>query len=208
MIETKRSEKKAALILATIAAVEGIFVVINFIGNGSRFMAYLGFGSENSAPLLGWILALIVAAVFVVLSLRLPSVRANLVRPSALKAIAVVLAVFAGILEEMVFRKLLMDFLAAKDLIIILQILISGLVFGIAHGVWGLFGGSIRAALGATLATGVLGAALAVVYIASGRNLAPCIAAHFLINLLIEPGLVLAAVRGEMGSTSHDFAKS
>jgi hypothetical protein len=45
----------------------------------------------------------------------------------------------------------------------------------------------------------MLGAALAVVYLASGRNVAPCIAAHLLINALVEPGLVLAAVRGEMG---------
>lgn len=67
-----------------------------------------------------------------------------------------------------------------------------------AHGVWGLFGRSVRAAAGATAATGVLGAGLAIVYIASGRSLAPCIAAHSLINVLVEPGLVLAAARGEM----------
>ena len=34
----------------------------------------------------------------------------------------------------------------------------------------------------------------------SGRSLAPCIVAHFLINAFIEPGLVLAAARGEMSS--------
>jgi uncharacterized protein len=56
----------------------------------------------------------------------------------------------------------------------------------------------MRAAIGATIATGVLGAAPALVYLAADRNLAPCIAAHFLINALIEPGLVLAAIRGEM----------
>ena len=37
------------------------------------------------------------------------------------------------------------------------------------------------------------------VYIMSGRSLAPCIATHFLINALLEPGLVLAAVSGQMG---------
>jgi hypothetical protein len=41
--------------------------------------------------------------------------------------------------------------------------------------------------------------ALAIVYLVAGRNVAPCVAAHFLINAFIEPGLVLAAVRGEMG---------
>jgi len=40
---------------------------------------------------------------------------------------------------------------------------------------------------------------LAVVYVVSHRIPALCIVSHFLINLFIEPGLVLAAV-GEMGS--------
>jgi membrane protease YdiL (CAAX protease family) len=64
--------------------------------------------------------------------------------------------------------------------------------------VWGLFGRSVRAARGATIATGALGAALAIVYLVAGRSLAPCIVTHFVINALIEPGLVLAACRGEM----------
>jgi hypothetical protein len=64
--------------------------------------------------------------------------------------------------------------------------------------VWGLFGRSIGAAWGAMVSTTVLGAALAVVYVVSARSLAPCIVSHFLVTGLIEPGLVLAAVRGEM----------
>ena len=200
MADTNRGDLKAGLILGTIAAVEGVFVVINYIRNGPRFVGYLGFSSDKAAPVLGWVLAVVITAVFVWLSLRLPSVRENLVRPSVLKAIAVLLAIFAGILEELVFRKLVMDSLAAREIGVILQIVVSGLAFGITHGVWGLFGGSIRAALGATLATGLLGVGLAIVYIASERSLAPCITAHFLINLLIEPGLVLAAVRGEMNT--------
>ena len=198
MAETNRGDLKAGLILGTIAAIEGAFVVINYIGNGPRFVGYLGFSSIKGQPVLGWVLAAVVTAVFVWLSLRLPSVRANLLRPSVLKAIAILLAIFAGILEELVFRKLVMDSLAARNIGFFLQILASGLLFGLAHGVWGLFGGSFRAALGATLATGLLGVGLAIVYIASERSLAPCITAHFLINLLIEPGLVLAAVRREM----------
>ena len=52
----------------------------------------------------------------------------------------------------------------------------------------------------ATVATSVLGMMLGVVFLLAGRSLAPCIVSHFIINLLIEPGLVLAATRGEMGS--------
>jgi hypothetical protein len=91
-----------------------------------------------------------------------------------------------------------MDWIADQSHGAAAQVLVSGLAFGAAHGVWGLFGRSVRAAAGAAVATGVLGAGLAIVYIASGRSLAPCVAAHFLINALVEPGLVLAAARGEM----------
>ena len=141
-------------------------------------------------------------AAFVVESLRLPSVRAHLTRPSWLKLLAVLLAVAAGILEEVVFRKVLMDALFSRGIGGVAQVALSGLAFGAAHGVWGLMGRSVRAALGATIATGVLGAALALVYLAAGRSLAPCIVAHFVINLLIEPGLVLAAVSGEMNGSA------
>ncbi len=200
MDDTEKTEKKAALILGAIALFEGGFVILNFLQNGQKFLSYLGFDFDSkSGTLFGWLLALIVTAGFVLLSLRLPSVRANLFRPSVLKLLALVVAVFAGILEELVFRKLLMDYLSARGDNVFLQIILSGFAFGAMHGIWGLFGGSGRAALGATIATGLLGSALAIVYIASERSLAPCIVAHFLINLLIEPGLVLAAARGEMG---------
>lgn len=57
--------------------------------------------------------------------------------------------------------------------------------------------GSIHVALTAAVATGIIGVALAVVYILGGRSLAPCIAAHFLIDAVIQPGLLLSAVSGK-----------
>jgi membrane protease YdiL (CAAX protease family) len=198
MANTTTTNRKAALILGAIAALEGIFVTLNFVSNGPKFLAYLGFSVGRSGTVLGWILSFVVTAVFVSLSLRLPSVRENLFRLSGLKLLGLAVAVFAGILEELVFRKVLMNNLLAAGLGSCLQIVLSGLAFGLAHGVWGLMARSIRAALGATIATGLLGIALAIVFLASGRSVAPCIVTHFLINALIEPGLVLAAVRGEM----------
>jgi hypothetical protein len=62
----------------------------------------------------------------------------------------------------------------------------------------GLFGRSVSAAVGATIATGALGGALAVVYVLSARSVVACIVSHTVIDMLIEPGLVLAALRGEM----------
>jgi membrane protease YdiL (CAAX protease family) len=135
---------------------------------------------------------------FVYFSRRLPSVRANLFRPSWLKLLALLVAVASGFCEEMIFRKWLMDLLQHRGYGPGLQLAGSTLAFGFAHAVWGLMRGSLRAALGAMVATGGLGLALALVYLASHRVVLPCIVAHFVINLFIEPGLVLAAVRGEM----------
>jgi hypothetical protein len=159
----------------------------------------MGFAPGRAGTVVGWLLAGIVTGAFVWQSARLPSVRANLVRPSFLKILGLAVAVAAGILEEVIFRKWLMDYLSDQAIGPLMQILASGLAFGLAHGVWGLMARSLRAAAGATAITGSLGVALGFVYIIAGRSVAPCIAAHFLINAFIEPGLVLAATRGEMG---------
>jgi membrane protease YdiL (CAAX protease family) len=196
------AERRAALILGSIATIEGAWVALNWLHSGRRFLVYLGFSAGRSGTAAGWTLALVVTALFIAAASRLPSVRDTLFRPTPLKMLALAVAIAAGILEEAIFRKLLMDWLATRGIGTVLQIVASGLAFGLAHGIWGLFGRSGRAAVGATVATGALGIGLASVYIVSGRSLAPCVAAHFLINALIEPGLVLAATRGEMGRRS------
>jgi hypothetical protein len=195
-------ENKAAAILAAIALSESVWVVWNAHFNLQRFFHYAGFDQVLPSGLFGWILALLAVIGFVHFSRRLPSVRANLFRPSWLKLLAVLVAVASGFCEEMIFRKWLMDLLQHKGYGPVLQLAGSAVAFGLAHAVWGLMRGSLRAALGAMIATGALGLALAAIYLASHRIVLPCITAHFLINLLIEPGLVLAAVRGEMSASS------
>jgi membrane protease YdiL (CAAX protease family) len=193
------AEKKSALILGFFILTEGAWFGLNLWLNGWRFFHYLGFAPGRAGTGLGWIAAVIVVLLFVGLACRLPSVRANLVRPSLLKLLALAVAVFAGILEEVIFRKWVMDGLQSAACGAALQIAGSAFAFGAAHAIWGLMGKSARAASGAMLATSFLGGLLALVYVLAGRSLAPCIAAHFLINVFIEPGLVLAATRGEMG---------
>jgi CAAX protease family protein len=192
------AEKKSAIILAAIALSEGCWVYFNLRPSFSGFMRYTGFAS-NDAGAVGWILGVIVAIGFIALAARLPSVRENLFRPSFLKLLALAVAVTAALCEECIFRKWFMDYLQHGGTGVVLQVLASSAVFGLAHGVWGFFRGSLAAGIGATLATGVLGLALGVVYVTSHRIVAPAIVAHFLINLFAEPGLVLAAVKGEMG---------
>jgi membrane protease YdiL (CAAX protease family) len=98
-------ERLSARILASIAAIEGLWVVLNFAQNPAGFMRYIGFAPGRAGAVEGWLLAGIVTAAFVWQSARLPSVRANLVRPSFLKFLGLAVAVTAGILEEVIFRK-------------------------------------------------------------------------------------------------------
>ena len=194
------AERKSSIILAVFTAIEGGWVLMNLQISGWRFVRYLGFAPGMTGNTAGWIGAFIATVIFVAFALRLRSVRENLFRPTWLKLLAVALAISAGILEEVMFRRWTMNWLMAHGYGAFVQVLGAGLLFGAIHGIWGLMGKSFRAALGATIATGFLGVILGIVFLLAGRSLAPCIAAHFAINLLIEPGLVLAATRGEMES--------
>ena len=193
------SERKTALILTGIAASEGIWMYVNIAGRAAKFWRYTGFSDPGRAGLVGWVSALICAFLFIWPAAQLPSVRQNLIRVSWLKLLGFLVAVAAGFCEEVIFRKWLMDLMRNHGFHLAAQITASALLFGLAHGVWGLFRGSIRAAAGAVTATSILGFMMAIVYLLSHRIVAPCVLAHFLINLFLEPGLVLAVVRGEMG---------
>lgn len=195
--------RKAALILGGITIFEGSFVAMQAVPAPRSYFTWLGFlpGRHTPAPM-GYPSALFVAVLFIAISAyRLPSVRANLVRPSWLKLLAIGVAVAAGTLEEIAFRTLLMNALNNRGIGPLGQVFASAIAFGIVHGIWAIFGGHLRAGIGAVTATGILGAGLAVVYLVAGRSVAPCIVAHFLLDLFVEPGLVLAAARGEMSSS-------
>lgn len=194
------NERKSALILTALAVTECGWVLLNLRLSGWRFVRYLGFAPELAGDLAGWIAAILTVVIFVGFALRLPSVRANLFRASCLKLLAIFVAIGSGILEEVIFRRWTMNWLMEHGHGAIIQVLGAALLFGAVHAIWGLMGNNLRAAIGAVIATSALGAMLAIVFLLAGRSLMPCIAAHFVINLLIEPGLVLAATRGEMAA--------
>src|SRR5476649_2683407 len=84
------------------------WIVINFAHSPSGFLKYAGFAAGETGTIAGWALATVVVGLFVWFSARLPSVRANLLRPSFLKVLGLAVAVAAGFLEEIIFRKWLM----------------------------------------------------------------------------------------------------
>src|SRR5690625_5451247 len=79
-----------------------------------------------------------------------------------------------------------MDWLMSVYYGIIIQIIASAVIFGVAHGAWVLLRGEIKIALPVILSTTVLGGLLAILYIVSGRNLLSPFVVLILINLFIE----------------------
>jgi membrane protease YdiL (CAAX protease family) len=117
---------------------------------------------------------------------------------SLFKLLGILAAVVGGIVEEAFFRRWIMDMLMSRGFESIVQVVVSGVAFGLAHTSWTLFAKrDVKATLPAIISTSTLGIFLAIIYLAGGRNLGPCIFAHVLINTVIEPWLMLSAVSGK-----------
>ena len=157
----------------------------------------LGFERESIAPALAWILATITAIAYVLYTMKvIPMVLVKQKEISWFKLLGI-LSALAAIVEEVFFRRWTMDMLMSRGVAPILQVIISGIVFGLAHYSWILAKGDFKFAIPAILSTSVLGTLLAIIYLVGGRNLGPCIFTHAIINLIIEPWLMLSSVSGK-----------
>lgn len=192
-------EGLAAIILGAITFVLAIPIVPFAFGRSPAFLRDLGFLSGPRGTPAAWVAALVLASLYIRFSMNLPAVRERWGEISPLKGLAVLASVAAGIVEEAFFRRWIMDGVMRTGGDAWIQVVVSALAFGVAHASWGLIKGSLRMAVRAAAATTTLGVGLAVVYLLGERSLAPCITAHFLVTAVIEPGLMIAAVRGEMG---------
>lgn len=190
-------ERRTLYILFLILLSEGAIVLYWLFTSQLRFIRFLGFGSGLAGTAMAWLLAAGVAAGYVWSASRIADVRYHLVRPGLLKYIAIAAAVMAAVLEEVIFRKLVMDAMHVRGYGPLSQVLASGFAFGAVHVLWSFK--NLAAGINAVLSTTLLGCALGIVYIAGGRSLAPCVTAHFFITAFIEPGLILAAVKDKLG---------
>jgi hypothetical protein len=159
----------------------------------------LGFERESIAHPLAWILATIIAIAYVLYTMKaIPLVLAKQKEISLFKLLGILSALVGGIVEEVFFRRWTMDMFMKGGFNPILQVIISGVAFGLVHASWTLLAKrNFKATLPAILSTSILGIFLAIIYLAGGRNLGPCIFAHVLINIVIEPWLMLSAVSGK-----------
>jgi hypothetical protein len=190
--------KKTGWILAAASVLLFSPLAMVLLGRSISVFQNLGFGRESFAPLATWMLAIIVAVGYVVYTFRVIPFVASMQREISLfKLLGIVSAVIGGIVEEAIFRRWLMDTLMNSDFGPAVQIASSGVIFGLAHATWLLAKREFKFALPAMFSTAVLGALLAAIYLLGRRNLGPCIFAHVLIDIVIEPWLLLSSVSGE-----------
>ena len=189
---------KTSLILGTATLIMFSPLAISLFWHPIPLFQNLGFERESIAPPLAWILATITAIAYVFYTMKvIPLVFAKQKEISLLKLLGSLSAVVGGIVEEVFFRRWFMDKLMLGGFTSIIQIILSGLTFGLAHTSWILAKRDFRFALPAILSTSVLGIFLAIIYLVGGRNLGPCIFAHAMINTIIEPWLMLSTVSGK-----------
>jgi membrane protease YdiL (CAAX protease family) len=164
-----------------------------------RRLSDIGWGAKAAWP--GWLMALLVVAFYAGMLAVGPMRSAPLFSDWSLFRIgsALTVAVTAGICEETLFRGFVMTEARSAGLNVFGQILLSAALFGLAHFGWGGLGGggfNLATAIGAAVSTAILGALLAATYALGGRSLTPVILAHGLIDLIIEPWLMLYALQG------------
>jgi membrane protease YdiL (CAAX protease family) len=158
-------------------------------------------GWGRPARIWGWLLAIVFAALYGGGTLMgMIKAGAPVTTDWSLWRIAIALGIgiSAGICEETVFRGFIMGQARDGGAHWSVQIILSALLFGLAHAGWAALGGQFEIAkvLGPVVATAILGAMMAVTYLISARSLMPAIFAHGLIDVLIEPWLLLYAVTG------------
>jgi hypothetical protein len=197
---TRVQRRRAGIVLAVLALAESVPIVESLAG--IRVIGFWPLGRILTTPstALGWVTGALVAIAFVTLTAtRNAAIRVRLARFDSLRPLALVMALVSGITEELFFRGVVMDVLAQHSVGTLGQIAISAATFGAVHVVWIGFAGP-RGVLGIVGATTLLGAALAIVYLAAGRSVLPCVAAHVAINAALEPWLVLTALERRWGS--------
>jgi membrane protease YdiL (CAAX protease family) len=193
-ITDKSNRRKTALIILSISLFMFSPILMHLIRYKIPMFENLGLSIGTFAPVTTWIVTLILTVSYVTYTFKVVPFVYQMQREISLFKIIGLITIVAGIIEEIVFRRWLMDLLMKLGYGAIIQILISGLAFGLAHIVWGLFSKEKRFLKGAFISTMFLGFGLAIVYLVGNRNIGPCIISHSIINIIIEPWLMLSAI--------------
>jgi uncharacterized protein len=130
-------------------------------------------------------IAVVVAIAYSSFTLLLPELREDAAELSLFKLWDASCSLFAAAVEEIIFRGYILTVLERNGSSFTAQVLTSGIAFGVVH---------IGYAPWAIAMTLLLGVVLAWLYLLGRRSLAAPIVCHGLINVIIEPWLLLYTI--------------
>jgi membrane protease YdiL (CAAX protease family) len=166
-------------------------------------------GWPKRASWRGWFAAFVATAIYVGFAAAGPMLKgAPLLTDWSVFRIATGLGVgiTAGFCEEAMFRGFVMTQAQQGGAPLSVQVLLSAILFGAAHAGWGGIGAahfSWGAAIGASVSTAILGLMLAITYALGRRSLLPVVAAHGIMDMILEPWLLLFAIGGGFARMGH-----
>src|SRR5690625_6633432 len=152
-----KDERITGLFLGIPSIALTVHVFLSYLGNPQEFIEHrLGINSDAFNNPTVWIFTFIIAIGYIIYTAKaIPFIREHLFTFSWLKLIGIWAALIFSILEEILFRQILMDWLMSLDYSITVQVLASAIIFGLAHGVWIFLRGEFQIGLPVILSTTV-----------------------------------------------------
>ena len=191
---------RTTLALSGSALGELCVLVLLIVFLRARNQSLRDFGLWKRSPLRGWVLATLMTALYVWIVFESALSHQAGMNEVSLFHVGNSLAagLSAGIVEEIFFRGFVMNQLRWSGFSVTAQVIASGVLFGAAHVGWGVLAGKPQwnVAIGAMVTTSILGLLYALIYIASRRSLMPVLIGHVLMDVLIEPWLVMVTLAG------------
>ncbi len=173
-----------------------LILLLVYLRRRGKSLSDLGWG--KSAPLRGWLLAALFTALYLWMTFAAVLRGGAALSEMSLFHIynALVAGLVAGFVEEVFYRGFVMNELQWSGFGAAAQIAAGSILFGVAHSGWGFLSAHANwsALIGSLVATSILGLFYAITYLASRRSLMPSIAGHAVLDVLIEPWLVLSAL--------------
>ena len=154
--------------------------MLRWLKSQGRNLQDIGWNRSTTFPAV--ILGVVFAFGYSAYTLSNPLIGTNATEISLFKLASVVVSVIGSIVEECVFRGYIISELERINVSTITQILVSGISFGIIHIGFDFVG---------VLLTFIMGIAMATAFVIGKRSLTPSIISHSIINILVEPWLLL-----------------
>ena len=178
---------RTAVLLASTMVGELLFFAVLVVWLRRQRCSLDDLGWRRRPPAWAVVSALLFGVAYGGLTLTNPGLRPFLGILQPLKAEAAVAVLIAAFVEEVAFRGYVMLELRRAGLPVAVQILASGAIFGAAH-----FNYSLPGAVSAF----VIGSVFALIYVFGRRSLIPVIAGHAVVDLIIEPALIMWVLAG------------